>query len=46
MSRDFTFIEDIVEGSHLCALKAPEKIIKKLIVIKCLTKFNIGLGNQ
>ena len=46
MSRDFTFIEDIVEGTYLCALKAPKdnnEIInsKKKVPNKI---FNIGLG--
>ena len=45
MSRDFTFIEDIVEGTYLCALKAPignneitntKKVPNKI--------FNIGFG--
>ena len=46
MSRDFTFIEDIVEGTYLCALKAPKnnnEIInsKKKVPNKI---FNIGFG--
>ena len=45
MSRDFTFIEDIVEGTFLCALKAPnnnEIINSKNKVPNKI--FNIGLG--
>ncbi len=46
MSRDFTYIQDIVEGTFLCALKAP-KINSKdsndnLIIPNNL--FNIGFG--
>ena len=45
MSRDFTFIEDIVEGTFLCALKEPknnEKINSKFKVPNKI--FNIGFG--
>ena len=45
MSRDFTFIEDIVEGTFLCALKAPnsnELINSKHKVPNKI--FNIGFG--
>ena len=45
MSRDFTFIEDIVEGTFLCALKAPnnnEIINSKNKVPNKI--FNIGFG--
>ena len=46
MSRDFTFIDDIVEGTFLCALKAPnsnnEIINKKNKVPNKI--FNIGFG--
>ena len=45
MSRDFTFIEDIVEGTYLCALKSPKKnnaIINKGKVPNKV--FNIGFG--
>ena len=44
MSRDFTFIEDIVEGTYLCALKAPNNEIinsKHKVPNKI---FNIGFG--
>ena len=45
MSRDFTFIEDIVEGTFLCSLKEPnnnEKINSKFQVPNKI--FNIGFG--
>ena len=46
MSRDFTFIDDIVEGTYLCALKAPnnnnEIINSKNKVPNKI--FNIGFG--
>ena len=46
MSRDFTFIEDIVEGTYLCALKAPKNNNE---IINSKNKvpnkiFNIGFG--
>tara|TARA_B100000989_G_C19497772_1_gene452853 strand:- start:623 stop:1639 length:1017 start_codon:yes stop_codon:yes gene_type:complete len=45
MSRDFTFIEDIVEGTYLCALKAPKNDNKVINVNKVPNKiFNIGFG--
>ena len=46
MSRDFTFIEDVVEGTYLCALKVPnnnnEIITSKNNVPNKI--FNIGFG--
>ena len=46
MSRDFTFIEDIVEGTFLCALKAPVKISSTDKSISNVPNkiFNIGFG--
>ncbi len=45
MSRDFTFIEDIVEGTYLCALKAPKNNNEKINKNKIPNKiFNIGFG--
>ena len=45
MSRDFTFIEDIVEGTYLCALKAPKNNNEKTNKNKIPNKiFNIGFG--
>ena len=45
MSRDFTFIEDIVEGTYLCALKAPKNNNEKNNKNKIPNKiFNIGFG--
>ena len=46
MSRDFTFIDDIVEGTYLCSLKIPSENKKESSVIdKAPYKiFNIGYG--
>ena len=46
MSRDFTFIDDIVEGTYLCSLKIPSRDKSKHgIVENPLHKvFNIGYG--
>ena len=45
MSRDFTFIEDIVEGTYLCALKAPIRNNEITNTNKVPNKiFNIGFG--
>ena len=45
MSRDFTFIEDIVEGTYLCALKAPIGNNEITSTNKVPNKiFNIGFG--
>ena len=45
MSRDFTFIEDIVEGTYLCALKAPKRNNEITNTNKVPNKiFNIGFG--
>ena len=46
MSRDFTFISDIVEGTFLCALKPPIKneILDKSIKSVPNKIFNIGYG--
>mgnify|MGYP001472933448 CR=1 FL=1 len=45
MSRDFTFIEDIVEGTYLCALKAPIRNNETTNTNKVPNKiFNIGFG--
>ncbi len=47
MSRDFTFIDDIVEGTYLCSLKAPSKN-KKFGNHEHVPHeiFNIGYGNS
>ena len=45
MSRDFTFIEAIVEGTYLCALKAPKNNNEVININKVPNKiFNIGFG--
>ena len=45
MSRDFTFIEDIVEGTYLCTLKAPIRNNEITNTNKVPNKiFNIGFG--
>ena len=46
MSRDFTFIDDIVEGTFLCALKAPHKFLETNQSISQVPNkiFNIGFG--
>ena len=42
MSRDFTYIEDIVEGTYLCSLKAPSNYKRNLENMKMsLIKFLI-----
>ena len=46
MSRDFTFIDDIVEGTYLCSLKIPSANQKESDVIDSAPHkiFNIGYG--
>ena len=48
MSRDFTFIDDIVEGTYLCSLKAPSSNNKKFGTHEYVPHeiFNIGYGNS
>jgi len=48
MSRDFTYIEDIVDGTYLCSLKAPSENDKESDGIKEVPHkiFNIGYGNS
>ena len=48
MSRDFTYIEDIVEGTFLCALKIPESCSDPINSINKVPNkiFNIGFGKS
>jgi UDP-glucuronate 4-epimerase len=47
MSRDFTYIDDIVEGTYLCSLKAPSNHNKKFEKHENVPHeiFNIGYGS-
>ena len=47
MSRDFTFISDIIEGTYLCCLKVPSHNGESKLGIKSIPHriFNIGNGN-